>query len=64
MILNVWKPLYNKGKIMSYSLVDTDEIKILKGKTAYKVIWVCDEINCKTKNKKHSISACHLIKTI
>ena len=62
MILSVWKPLYNKGKIMSYSLVDNDEIKTLKGKTAYKVIWVCDDINCKTKNKKHSISACHLIK--
>jgi hypothetical protein len=63
MIVSVWKPIYNKGKIKHYDLVDKEHLLDPKGKTAYKVIWTCDSENCKTQNKKHSISACHLTKT-
>jgi len=28
----------------------------------YHFIWVCDNLECKNKNLKHSISACHLVK--
>ena len=63
MILQTWKPNYEKGKIIYYTIVDNTDLKNLKGKTAYKVIWVCDNKNCKYTNKKHIISACHLTKS-
>lgn len=62
MILSVWKPNYSKGVIINYELVDNNTLSLKKGITAYKVIWLCDDKNCKTPSKKHSISACHLIK--
>lgn len=62
MIKSVWKPHYEKSKIVFYEKKENNELLNLKGKTAYKVIWVCDDPKCKTKEKIHSISACHLIK--
>lgn len=62
MIISVWKPNYIKGNINYYELVDTLSLLNKKGISAYKVIWVCDHENCKTPQKKHSISACHLTK--
>lgn len=63
MIKWLWKPIYRKGKIIHYELRDNhDEIKDIKGKTAYKVIWTCDNKDCKFPNKTHSLSACHLRK--
>ncbi len=43
-------------------MVDKESLLLTKGTTGYKVIWVCDESNCRTPDKIHSISACHLIK--
>lgn len=62
MILQTWKPNYKKGLIDHYTLVNNSDIKDMKGKTAYKVIWLCDNPKCKTPNNKHSLSACHLKK--
>jgi len=62
MIINVWKPIYESCKIVNYKLVDKKTLLEKKGTTAYKVIWTCDDSNCKTPTKKHSISACHLVK--
>ena len=62
MIKSVWKPFYIKGKINFYEIIDKEFLLEKKGTTAYKVLWVCDDNKCKTPNKLHSISACHLIK--
>jgi hypothetical protein len=62
MIKSVWKPISKKSKINHYQLVDNETILNRKGTTGYKVIWVCDDPNCRTPNLTHSISACHLIK--
>jgi len=64
MIKSVWKPNYNKGKVIYYSLIGDDPsiLSDMKGKTAYKVIWTCDDENCKTPDKIHSINASHLTK--
>lgn len=62
MIKSVWKPIYFKGKIVNYELVDNSEIKDIKGKTAYKAIWICDNKECKNIKKIHAISAFHLKK--
>jgi len=64
MIKSVWKPNYNKGKVIYYSLIGDDPsiLSDMKGKTAYKVIWTCDDENCKTPDKLHSINASHLTK--
>lgn len=62
MITSVWKPIYFKGDVTNYELVDVSVLNIKKGTSAYKVIWICDNQSCKTPNKKHSISACHLTK--
>lgn len=62
MIFSVWKPYYIKGEINYYELVPNESILEKKGTTAYKVVWVCDNPMCKTRNKQHSINACHLKK--
>lgn len=62
MIKSVWKPYYLKSKPVYYELVDLEILKEKKGNSALKVIWSCDNPNCKTPNKLHSISACHLVK--
>ena len=62
MILSVWKPIYHSSKVVRYDLMDKEVLLIKKGTSAYKVIWVCDNQECKTPDLKHSISACHLIK--
>lgn len=62
MIHSVWKPYYNKGKIVYYEKINNEDLFDLKGKTAYKVIWSCDNQKCNYQNKLHSISACHLTK--
>lgn len=62
MIKSVWKPKRKDSKISYYELVDREILLNKKGTTEYKVIWVCDNINCKTPTKTHSISACHLVK--
>lgn len=64
MIKSIWKPIYNKGKVIYYNLVGNDPslLSDIKGKTAYKVIWVCDSEKCKNPYKLHSINASHLTK--
>lgn len=62
MILSVWKPIFIKSKINNYMLVNTSEINNIKGKTNYKVIWLCDNNECKYKDTIHSINASHLNK--
>jgi hypothetical protein len=62
MIISVWKPTYLKSKVFFYTLVQKDEFLEVKGKTNYKVIWTCDNPDCKNPNLIHSISACHLKK--
>jgi hypothetical protein len=64
MIISIWKPTYSKGKIDYYSLVGDHPslLSDMKGKTAYKVIWVCDSEKCKNPDKTHSINASHLTK--
>jgi hypothetical protein len=62
MINSVWKPISKNSKISHYELKDNEVLLKTKGVSGYKVIWVCDDINCRTPNKLHSISACHLIK--
>ena len=62
MILSIWKPKYKviegKNKIFSYTLFEGD-INI-KGTSNYKVIYCCDNSNCKNKKKKYSTSRHHL----
>ena len=60
MIKSIWKPNYNKSKVCYYDLFENINLTNVKGTTAFKVIWTCDSLNCKTPNKLHSISACHL----
>lgn len=64
MIKSIWKPNYQKSKIVNYELISCEPsfLNDLKGKTAYKVIWLCDSEKCKNPNKVHSINACHLTK--
>jgi len=62
MIKSIWKPNYNKSKVCYYDLFENINLTNVKGTTAFKVIWTCDSLNCKTPNKLHSISACHLKK--
>jgi hypothetical protein len=62
MIKSIWKPIYNKSKIIYYNLFEYLKLENKKGTTAFKVIWTCDNEKCKNPNKTHSISACHLIK--
>jgi hypothetical protein len=63
MIISVWKPkrkvINNNQVIIQYDLMDINCI-YNKGTTGYKVIWKCDNINCKHKNKIHSIQRSHL----
>lgn len=62
MIISVWKPISKKSKLSHYDMVDKKSLLIKKGTTAYKVVWVCDNPNCRTPDVTHSINACHLIK--
>jgi len=62
MIINIWKPKYHKGEVTSYFLLNEKSLNGLKGNTACKIIWQCDNEKCKTKHKLHSINASHLIK--
>jgi hypothetical protein len=62
MIINVWKPIYNKSIVFQYSKVEKEVLLQKKGITACKVIWLCDNPNCKTPTKLHSINAGHLVK--
>ena len=65
MILSVWKPhtkFINKKKSFThYEMVDNSFI-FNKGTTGYKVIWKCDNKDCKYPDKVHSIQRCHLNK--
>lgn len=62
MIKSVWKPISKNSKISHYELVDNDSLLIKKGTSGYKTIWICDNPNCRTPNKFHSINASHLTK--
>jgi hypothetical protein len=62
MIISVWKPINKNYKISHYEIVDKTSLKVKEGKSNYKVIWLCDNPNCRTPMEKHSISACHLKK--
>lgn len=62
MIISVWKPKYKKSKLSHYEMVDNESLLVKQGTTGYKVIWVCDDPNCRTPNKLHSINAGHLVK--
>jgi hypothetical protein len=62
MIKSVWKPISKNSEISHYELVDKETLLIKKGTTGYKTIWICDNPNCRTPNKFHSINASHLTK--
>jgi hypothetical protein len=62
MIKSVWKPVYEHSKVVSYKLIDKSSLNAKKGTSAYKVIWTCDNLSCKTPSKTHSINASHLHK--
>jgi hypothetical protein len=62
MIHSVWKPFTLKGKINYYEMVEKESLGDVKGKSNYKVIWTCDNDDCKYRSKYHSISVCHLKK--
>lgn len=62
MIVSVWKPISVRSKTSHYELVNNESLLSKKGTTGYKVIWVCDDINCRTPKKLHSIQAFHLRK--
>jgi rhodanese-related sulfurtransferase len=62
MIKSVWKPHYNRSKVILYELVDKVLLETKKGTTAFKVIWTCDNPSCKNPDTTHSINACHLLK--
>lgn len=59
MIISVWKPMHSKSKITHYTLVNNNDI-YNKGTTGYKVLWKCDNEDCKYKDKLHSIGRHHL----
>lgn len=59
MIINVWKPISKNGIIVEYSLRDISDI-YKKGSTGFKIIYKCDNENCKFPNKLHSILRYHL----
>lgn len=65
MIVSVWKPYskyFDKKRVFThYEKVSVDDI-FNTGTTGYKVIWKCDKKSCKTPDKLHSISRCHLNK--
>jgi hypothetical protein len=58
----VWKPIFLKGKVNQYELVEKESIIDMRGKTNYKVIWTCDNDKCNYPKQIHSISAYHLKK--
>jgi hypothetical protein len=62
MIHSVWKPIFLKGKVNQYELVEKKSIIDMRGKTNYKVIWTCDNDKCNYPKQIHSISAYHLKK--
>jgi hypothetical protein len=62
MIISVWKPINKNYKISHYEIVDKTSIMVKEGKGHYKVIWLCDNPNCRTPMQNHSINACHLKK--
>jgi hypothetical protein len=62
MIVSVWKPRTKKSKLFYYEMVNNESLLVKKGTTGYKVIWVCDNPNCRTPDMRHSIIAAHLIK--
>lgn len=65
MILSIWKPhtkLINKKQTVIYYSLFNGCIGD-KGNKGYKVIWKCDNINCNTPNKIHSINRIHLDKS-
>lgn len=62
MIVSVWKPISKNSKISHYDLVEKETLLSKKGTSGYKVIWTCDDENCRTPYKSHSINACHLTK--
>lgn len=67
MILSIWKPIYQKSKVIRHDLIDIENgidenIRNKKGTTGYKIKWTCDEPNCKNPTLIHSINNCHLIK--
>ena len=63
MIFSVWKPktksINKKQTIVYYILLD-NRIIYKKGSSGYKVIWKCDNKDCKHPDKIHSINRCHL----
>lgn len=65
MIISVWKPktkFIDKKKVyIRFDLMDNNCIYD-KGTSGYKVIWRCDNVNCKNPEKIHSIQRCHLNK--
>jgi hypothetical protein len=62
MIKSIWKPIYSKSIVVHYDLFENINLTNVKGTTAFKVIWTCDNPNCKTPNELHSINAGHLTK--
>lgn len=62
MILSVWKPISKNSIISHFDIMDKECLLVKKGTTGYKVIWICDNPNCRTPNNTHSINACHLTK--
>lgn len=63
MILNVWRPktksINGKQIIISYSIVDIDDI-YSSGSSNFRVVYKCDGVNCKNRDKIYSISRQHL----
>jgi hypothetical protein len=62
MIKSIWKPIYSKSIVNYYDLLEITNLTNIKGTTACKVIWTCDNPTCKTPNELHSINAGHLTK--
>lgn len=62
MIKSVWKPITKKRELSHYEILDNTVLLQPKGVSGFKVIWVCDDPNCRTPDKLHSINAGHLIK--
>ena len=62
MIKSIWKPIYSKSIVNQYDLLEITNLTNVKGTTACKVIWTCDNPTCKTPNELHSINAGHLTK--
>ena len=63
MILNVWRPktksINGKQIIISYSIVNIDDI-YSPGSSNFRVVYRCDGVNCKNRDKIYSISRQHL----